>query len=122
MIRTALLLSWLAALTACRVEDAPQRPIDDHVAMCCKAGASDPLSFTGCRPSNHCRTAETVWVRGPIECGPVEESRCQGGRCCSLDVSTPIVPGREPPIEESPIEPVYVPEPALIEPMSFESQ
>jgi hypothetical protein len=118
----------LAAIAGCRVEDAPLEPIDDHVALCCKAAAvGDPLSFTGCRPSNHCRTIETVWVRGPIECGPVEASRCEGGRCCSLDASMPGESGEpgeaasdEPAIEGAPIEPNPITPPAAIEPMPVE--
>jgi hypothetical protein len=123
MIRTGLLLSWLAALAACRVDDAPNRPIDDHVAMCCKAGGGDPLSFTGCRPSNHCRTSETLWVRGPLECGLFDAERCEGGRCCSLDVAMPgSAASTEPMIEGEPIESLEIPAPAAIEPMPFEPQ
>jgi hypothetical protein len=124
MLRSGLALSLLAALAACRVEDAPQQPIADHVALCCKAEAGQPLTFTGCRPSNHCRTIETVWVRGFVECGPVEASRCEGGRCCSLDASSPREPAStEAPIEGEPIEAIGSsdsPAPAAIEPMPFE--
>jgi hypothetical protein len=118
--RLALALSLLA-LAACRVQDAPEQPIDDHVALCCKAESGEPLSYTGCRPSNHCRTSETLWVRGPIQCGPVEASRCEGGRCCSLDSSPLAVPvPAEPAIAGTPIEPIEIPNPAPIEPMPFE--
>ena len=118
-----LAAALLAALApaACKVEDAPQQPIADHVALCCKAEAGEPLTYTGCRPSSHCRTAETVWVRGFMECAPVDASRCEGGRCCSVRQTTaaPGIPS-EPAIEGVPIEPVDVPAPAVIQPMPFE--
>ncbi len=107
------------ALAACRIEDTPDLPITDHVALCCKSSLSpgSPLAFTGCRQTNHCRSSETVWVRGPVECGPVDIEACAGGRCCALHVQAPeLEPEPEPMIAKP------VPEPAAIEPMPFESR
>jgi hypothetical protein len=119
MTRIALLAALV--LAACHVEDAPERPIDDHVALCCKAAEDTPLSFTGCRPSNHCRASETVWLRGPVHCDPLEASRCAGGRCCSLAI-TPASPPETDEMIGQPIEaPAYTPEPAPIVPNPLES-
>ncbi|MFV8753826.1 hypothetical protein ACNOYE_25050 [Nannocystaceae bacterium ST9] len=118
--RFAAAAGLFALLAGCRIEDAPEQPIADHVALCCKANAGSPLRFTGCRPSNRCRTSETLWLRGPVACGPVDAERCEGGRCCALEVQTPTPP--EPAIVGAPIEaPREPPAPARIEPMPFES-
>lgn len=118
--RLRLVLLAALALAACRVEDAPERPIDDHVALCCKAPADAPLSFTGCRPSNHCRASETVWLRGPVHCEPLAASRCEGGRCCSLAITPATAP--EPAITGQPIQvPAAIPQPVPILPIPYES-
>ncbi len=121
--RLALVGFALLVGVGCRVEDAPERPIDDHVALCCKA-ATGPLSFTGCRPSNRCRTSETIWLRGPVRCGAVEPSSCAGGRCCSLDsqlASPPDVRVEPTSVEFEVTTPPAEVEPAPIVPMPFDS-
>lgn len=80
-----LLLAALGAVAGCRVT-APERVVEGHHELCCKAANADNLGFVGCRASSSCRGNERVWVRGPVSCGPADAPRCAGGRCCELDL------------------------------------
>lgn len=79
------LLVALAGLGGCRVVS-PELPVSGSEELCCKAAASDNVSFAGCRVARVCRANESVWVRGDLSCGAVEPRSCQGGRCCELAV------------------------------------
>jgi TonB family protein len=80
-----LLFVALTALAGCRVTE-PERVVEGHRELCCKAANLDNHGFVGCRASSSCRTSERVWVRGPVSCGPPDAQRCSGGRCCELDL------------------------------------
>ncbi|NVB40154.1 TonB family protein [Pseudenhygromyxa sp. WMMC2535] len=73
-------------LGACRPAGDPQAPLRGELELCCKEGGEDGSEFRGCRSEGRCRIAEPIWVRGPLRCGPIDESSCAGGRCCTLDV------------------------------------
>lgn len=108
----------LAASLGCKVDGAPEQPVEGHLELCCRSGG--PLEFSGCRASGQCRAAESIWLRGPMSCGPVEPETCAGGRCCVLEL-----PGTREPIEPEPTAPPEPreeppPPPAPIEPVPFE--
>ena len=65
---------------------APEASIEGAPQACCSV--ADPMlkSFKGCRiPRRNCKSKleEKFWMRGAVECGPVDEAACEGGRCCA---------------------------------------
>lgn len=93
------LLALALLIGGCR-SVSPQLPVSGDEELCCKTASSDNVSFVGCRVAQLCRTAEPVWVRGPLACGEVDAKKCEGGRCCELLV--PAEPQAEPPPEPPP--------------------
>lgn len=89
-VRVAALSSVIAGLvaliggTSCRPRYAPDEPVKMGAESCCKLADEAMTKFAGCRMVNRCREDEPVWLRGAINCGPVDEARCAGGRCCEL--------------------------------------
>ena len=69
MVRVLSLVPLLLAL-GCRVGPGASAPVEGHLELCCKAAREDNVSFVGCRATSYCRAAESVWVRGPLACGP----------------------------------------------------
>lgn len=74
----ALLTGGCRAIKAdVSVEGAPQ--------ACCKSADPKLQHFSGCRVTGgNCqmRKGEKYWMRGAVSCGPVDEGKCEGGRCC----------------------------------------
>ncbi|MEM9461655.1 MAG: hypothetical protein AAGF11_46260 [Myxococcota bacterium] len=69
----------------CRPYD-PQEPIEQTAQACCTRADPKLRHFEGCRVTRgqcRMRKGETFWMRGRVTCGPVDEQRCAGGRCCS---------------------------------------
>lgn len=91
-----LMLAPTLGVGGCR-GGAAEQPMAGDLELCCKA-AVDEVSFVGCRPTGHCRTSESVWIRGPLTCTADEPEQCAGGRCCALDLATVAALGPIPPI------------------------
>ncbi len=111
-----VLLSMIGALVGCKVDESLEQPVEGNLELCCKAG--DTLEFSGCRTTGRCRQSEPIWLRGPASCGPVDETACADGRCCTLALPRD-VPDPPRAAEPSEVE-VEVPPPAPIEPMPVE--
>ena len=92
-------LASVGSLAACR-QVAPEIPVSGDEELCCKSASSDNVSFSGCRVTEVCRSSESVWVRGPVECAPADSASCEGGRCCTLQL--PPEPEPEPGPEAPP--------------------
>ncbi|MEZ4385169.1 MAG: hypothetical protein R3A79_27830 [Nannocystaceae bacterium] len=67
---------------ACRPKYAATEPVTGAPDACCKVTNEAMTKFAGCRLTHRCGDDEPIWMRGHINCSPVEEERCVGGRCC----------------------------------------
>jgi hypothetical protein len=67
---------------ACKPKYAATEPVKGAPDACCKVTNEEMTKFAGCRLTHRCADDEPIWMRGHIDCSPVEEERCVGGRCC----------------------------------------
>lgn len=72
----------LALGLACKPKYAATEPVKGAPDACCKVTNEEMTKFAGCRLTHRCADDEPIWMRGHIDCSPVEEERCVGGRCC----------------------------------------
>lgn len=80
MIVLGVTLSLLGSSCLSRFQ-ADQRDVLT-VEACCKTATADMRTFRGCRTTPVCTTDEPLWLRGELECGPLQVEACEGGRCC----------------------------------------
>ncbi|MCA9657127.1 MAG: hypothetical protein KC486_02180 [Myxococcales bacterium] len=67
---------------SCKPRYAATEPVKGASDACCKVTNEEMTKFAGCRMTHRCGDDERIWMRGHINCSPVEEERCVGGRCC----------------------------------------
>jgi hypothetical protein len=85
--RIALCLGMMLGLlpTGCR-GFRPDVSVEGIPQACCTTADPKLEKFEGCRiPQRSCkaRKGEKFWMRGAVACGPVDETACAGGRCCT---------------------------------------
>ncbi len=76
---------FLLFLFSC-VHKLPPKDAQDTVkcsTACCAESDSKLQNFSGCRANkSNCNSHERFWLQGRIVCDPVDEQKCDGGRCC----------------------------------------
>ncbi|MBK8265534.1 MAG: hypothetical protein IPK80_29920 [Nannocystis sp.] len=82
-LATSLAVAFTLGL-ACRPRYSADEPVPLASDGCCKFGNEKMTKFAGCRLAKRCHQDEPIWLNGAVTCGPVEEQRCRGGRCCEF--------------------------------------
>lgn len=77
-------LALLSSASGCHSRYAADEPVKMAPEACCRLADEGMKKFAGCRMTHRCREDEPIWIRGAVNCSPVDEGNCAGGRCCEL--------------------------------------
>ena len=77
-------LSLALTLGGCKPEYAPEQPVATTPSACCTVVSEDMKQGAGCEVRKRCTKDQTVWLQGAVTCSAVDDTQCQGGRCCKF--------------------------------------